>query len=96
MKTRDSQEMIREIAELTATSEEVVSQMYAETLQVLCRDARIFDYLPLLAAKRVRETLRAASKGQSVLCGNPVLGSDIGVLGVNSSFTGNREGLRTR
>jgi hypothetical protein len=36
--------------------------MYAETLQVFRKDAQILDYLPLLAAKRVRETLRAASK----------------------------------
>lgn len=62
MKTRDSQEVIHEIAVLTATSEEVVSQMYAETLQVFRKDAQILDYVPLLAAKRVRETLRAASK----------------------------------
>jgi hypothetical protein len=62
MKTQDSQEVIHEIAVLTATSEEVVSQMYAETLQVFRKDAQILDYVPLLAAKRVRETLRAASK----------------------------------
>jgi Protein of unknown function (DUF3562) len=62
MKTQDSQEVIHEIAVLTATSKEVVSQMYAETLQVFRKDAQILDYVPLLAAKRVRETLRAASK----------------------------------
>ncbi|HEY1216002.1 MAG TPA: DUF3562 domain-containing protein [Bryobacteraceae bacterium] len=62
MKIQDAQEVIHEIAVLTATSEEVVSQMYAETVQVFCRDARIFDYVPLLAAKRVRETLQAVSK----------------------------------
>jgi hypothetical protein len=62
MKTQDSQEVIHEIAVLTATSEEVVSQMYAETMQVFRKDAQILDYVPLLAAKRVRETLRAASK----------------------------------
>ncbi|MCP3707168.1 DUF3562 domain-containing protein [Paraburkholderia sp. CNPSo 3274] len=62
MKTQDSQEVIHEIAVLTATSEDVVSQMYAETLQVFRKDAQILDYVPLLAAKRVRDTLRAASK----------------------------------
>ncbi|SIT41641.1 conserved hypothetical protein [Paraburkholderia piptadeniae] len=62
MKTQDSQEVIHEIAVLTATSEEVVSQLYAETLQVFRKDAQILDYVPLLAAKRVRDTLRAASK----------------------------------
>jgi hypothetical protein len=62
MNTQDSQEVIHEIAVLTATSEEVVSQMYAETLQVFRKDAQILDYVPLLAAKRVRETLRASSK----------------------------------
>lgn len=61
MKTRDSQEVIHEIAVLTATSEDVVSQMYAETLEAFRKDAQILDYVPLLAAKRVRETLRAAS-----------------------------------
>ena len=43
MKTQDSQEVIHEIAVLTATSEEVVSQMYAETLQVFRKDAQILD-----------------------------------------------------
>ncbi|RKT13975.1 uncharacterized protein DUF3562 [Paraburkholderia sp. RAU2J] len=62
MKTQDAQEVIREIAVLTATPEEIVSQMYAETVQVFRKDARILDYVPLLAAKRVRETLRAVSK----------------------------------
>ncbi|CAN7782775.1 DUF3562 domain-containing protein [Paraburkholderia hospita] len=51
MKTQDSQEVIHEIAVLTATRK----RSYR-------KDAQIRDYVPLLAAKRVRETLRAASK----------------------------------
>ncbi|SAK96724.1 hypothetical protein AWB75_07040 [Caballeronia catudaia] len=62
MNTPDAQEVIREIAVLTATPEEIVSQMYAETVRVFCIDARILDYVPLLAARRVRETLQAVSK----------------------------------
>jgi len=64
MKTQDSQEVIHTIAEQTSTSEQVVSQMYAETLQAFRKDAHILDYVPLLAAKRVRDTLRAASKSR--------------------------------
>ncbi|CAG9238540.1 conserved hypothetical protein [Paraburkholderia tropica] len=62
MKTQDIQEVIREIAALTATSEDVVAQMYAEAFEAFRKDARVFDYIPLLAAKRVREALRGASK----------------------------------
>ncbi|MBB2979768.1 MULTISPECIES: DUF3562 domain-containing protein [Paraburkholderia] len=62
MKTQDFEDVIREIAALTATSEEVVAQMYTEALERFRKDARVFDYIPLLAEKRVREALRIASK----------------------------------
>jgi hypothetical protein len=62
MKTQDSLEVVHEIAASTNIAEETVSKMYAETLEAYRQDARILDYVPLLAAKRVRETLRAASQ----------------------------------
>jgi hypothetical protein len=39
--------------------EEVVSQMYTDAVADYQREARILDYVPLFAAKRVRETLRS-------------------------------------
>jgi hypothetical protein len=33
--------------------------MYTDAVQAYQRDARILDYVPLFAAKRVRETLRS-------------------------------------
>nr|WP_207004672.1 DUF3562 domain-containing protein [Trinickia mobilis] len=58
MKTPDPHDIVREIAESTHTDEETVSNLYAETLDEYRRSANIFDYLPLLAAKRVRERLQ--------------------------------------
>ncbi|CAB3797058.1 hypothetical protein LMG28614_04490 [Paraburkholderia ultramafica] len=62
MTTQNPVEVVHEIAASTNTAEETVSKMYAETLEAYKKDARILDYVPLLAAKRVRETLRAASQ----------------------------------
>jgi len=59
MKTEDSQKIVHEIAESTDAPEEVVSQMYSDAVQAYQSDARILDYVPLFAARRVRETLRA-------------------------------------
>ena len=59
MKTEDSQKIVHEIAESTDSPEEDVSQMYTDAVQAYQRDARILDYVPLFAAKRVRETLRS-------------------------------------
>jgi hypothetical protein len=58
MKTQNPQDVVHEIAVTTHTAEETVSKMYAETIEAYRQDARILDYLPLLAAKRVREALR--------------------------------------
>ncbi|SEI67623.1 DUF3562 domain-containing protein [Paraburkholderia diazotrophica] len=59
MKTADSQMIVHEIAESTDSPEEVVSQMYTDAVEDYQREARILDYVPLFAAKRVRETLRS-------------------------------------
>jgi len=61
MKTADSQKIVHEIAEATDSPEEVVSQMYTDAVEEYRRDARVLDYVPLFAAKRVRETLRSRS-----------------------------------
>lgn len=61
MKTADSQKIVHEIAEATDSPEEVVSQMYTDAVEDYRRDARVLDYVPLFAAKRVRETLRSRS-----------------------------------
>ncbi|MEI5997387.1 DUF3562 domain-containing protein [Paraburkholderia bengalensis] len=61
MKTADSAKIVHEIAESTDSPEEVVSQMYSDALAAYQRDARILDYVPLFAAKRVRDTLRSRS-----------------------------------
>jgi len=61
MKTADSQKIVHEIAESTDSPEEVVSQMYTDAVEHYRREAQILDYVPLLAARRVRETLRSRS-----------------------------------
>ncbi len=51
-------ELVRSIAEETNTPAETVSKMYADTLADYRTTARIFDYVPLFAAKKVRDQLR--------------------------------------
>lgn len=51
-------EVVQSIAAETNTPSETVSQLYADTLARFQTDARVFDYVPLLAAKKVRDTLR--------------------------------------
>ena len=58
IKTPDPRDIVREIAESTRTDEQTVSNLYAETLDEYRRSANILDYVPLLAAKRVRERLQ--------------------------------------
>jgi|GEM_PF-646098 hypothetical protein len=55
-------EVVRSIAEETDTPPETVSRMYADTLADYRHDARVFDYVPLFAAKKVRNKLRDASQ----------------------------------
>jgi hypothetical protein len=58
MKTADTEKIVHEIAESTDNAEELVSKMYADAVEDFKRDATIMDYVPLFAAKRVRESLR--------------------------------------
>jgi Protein of unknown function (DUF3562) len=51
-------EVVKSIAEETDTPTETVSRMYADTLANYQHDARVFDYVPLFAAKKVRDQLR--------------------------------------
>ncbi|RKT20286.1 uncharacterized protein DUF3562 [Paraburkholderia sp. RAU2J] len=57
----DVNEVVRSIAEETDTPTETVSRMYADTLADYRLDARVFDYVPLFAAKKVRNQLRSSS-----------------------------------
>lgn len=54
-------ELVKSIAEETDTPAEMVSKMYADTLASYRHDARVFDYVPLFAAKKVRNQLRDSS-----------------------------------
>ncbi|MFT4064617.1 DUF3562 domain-containing protein [Paraburkholderia sp.] len=51
-------EVVKSIAEETDTPAETVSRMYADTLADYRHDARVLDYVPLFAAKKVRDQLR--------------------------------------
>jgi hypothetical protein len=51
-------EVVQAIAAETNTPTETVSKIYADTLADYRTDARVFDYMPLLVAKKVRDTLR--------------------------------------
>jgi hypothetical protein len=54
-------EVVKSIAEETDTPPETVSKMYTDTLADYRHDARVFDYVPLFAAKKVRDQLRHGS-----------------------------------
>lgn len=58
-------EVVKSIAEETNTPTETVSRMYADTLADFKVDARVQDFMPLLVAKRVRQTLRHSGKGKT-------------------------------
>ncbi|MFP6562080.1 DUF3562 domain-containing protein [Paraburkholderia sp. B3] len=57
----DARTIVQELASSTNQPEQLVSRMYAEALADFRHDARIMDYVPLLAARRVRENLKNAS-----------------------------------
>jgi hypothetical protein len=57
----DTRTIVQELASSTNQPEELVSQMYAEALADFRHDARIMDYVPVFAARRVREHLKRAS-----------------------------------
>lgn len=54
----DAEKIVHSIAEETNTPEETVARIYADALDNYRADARIYDYLPLFAARKVRATLR--------------------------------------
>ncbi|MGA7779985.1 MAG: DUF3562 domain-containing protein [Paraburkholderia sp.] len=55
-------EVVQAIAAETDTPTETVSQIYADTLADFRVEARVFDYLPLLVAKRVRSKLKHSKR----------------------------------
>ncbi|SAK98133.1 hypothetical protein AWB76_07493 [Caballeronia temeraria] len=55
-------EVIRVISMSTGTPEDTVAEIYLETVEALRQDARILDFIALLAAKRVREMLQTKSE----------------------------------
>lgn len=57
----DIDKVVKSIAEETDTPTETVSRMYADTLADYRHEARVFDYVPLFAAKKVRNQLRHSS-----------------------------------
>lgn len=58
-------EVVQAIATETNTPKETVSKIYADTLADYKTDARVFDYMPLLVAKKVRDTLRHSANRKS-------------------------------
>jgi hypothetical protein len=58
MRHADAAQIVHTIAVETNTPEETVARMYAATLDTYRADARIYDYLPLFAERKVRATLR--------------------------------------
>jgi hypothetical protein len=55
-------EVVKSIAEETDTPTETVSKLYADTLADYRHEARVLDYVPLFAAKKVRAKLRHSAK----------------------------------
>ncbi|SDE05704.1 DUF3562 domain-containing protein [Paraburkholderia lycopersici] len=61
MPKTDVDQIVHTIAEETNTPEETVARIYADTLDQYRAEARIQDYLPLFAARKVRATLRQSA-----------------------------------
>jgi hypothetical protein len=59
MKKDDVTTIVQEIARSTKKPEQMVAALYAEALIEYKQGARIVDYVPLLAARRVRENLKS-------------------------------------
>jgi hypothetical protein len=58
----DTRTIVQELATATNQPEQLVSRLYAEALADFRHGANIMDYVPLLAARRVRETLKNADR----------------------------------
>ena len=50
--------IVADIAEATHSGEDAVGELFVDVYEILQRDARIFGFVPLLAAKRVRRMLQ--------------------------------------
>ncbi|MCG5076183.1 DUF3562 domain-containing protein [Paraburkholderia tagetis] len=57
----DAETIVHSIAAETNTPEETVARIYADALDTYRADARVLDYVPLFAARKVRATLRQNS-----------------------------------
>jgi hypothetical protein len=62
MTTPHVERIVQSIAAATSTSPETVSRMYMETFRDMAVDARVMDYVPLFAARRVLENLKSNAK----------------------------------
>jgi hypothetical protein len=54
----DVRKIVADIAEATQSAEDAVHVLFIDAYETLNRDARIFGFVPLLAAKRVRKILQ--------------------------------------
>jgi hypothetical protein len=54
-------EIVGEIARATQQPENIVLEAYTQATSTLKRDARIMDFVPLFAAKRVKESLKSTA-----------------------------------
>lgn len=57
--------IVQELAASTKQPEKLVSRMYSEALAECGNGATIMDYVPLFAARRVRENLKNAATADS-------------------------------
>jgi hypothetical protein len=62
MTTPHQERIVQSIAAATSTPPETVSRMYTETFRDMAEGARVMDYVPLFAAKRVLEHLKTRAK----------------------------------
>jgi hypothetical protein len=62
MPQADVAQIVHTIAAETNTPEETVARMYADTFDSYRAEASIQDYIPLFAARKVRDTLRESNK----------------------------------
>ena len=58
MPKQDVDQIVHAIAEDTHTPEETVARIYEDAISDYRAKARILDYVPLFAEKKVRATLR--------------------------------------
>jgi transcription initiation factor TFIIIB Brf1 subunit/transcription initiation factor TFIIB len=64
MKRNNVSAIVEEIARSTHHPEAIVAEMYTAVATDLKRDATIMDFVPLLAARRVRENLKLSAEAE--------------------------------